>query len=382
MWSARTTTAFVGILLAAGCATVPPLGVDEIAIGDIVQRVKCEIAYAIPDPRGPYPTGPYQWMKYWTAKVDLTLVTNGQAALSPTAVFTKLLPNVAVPNVGNVARNVTLGLGAGVSTTASRTEVMSFTVSFEELRKWRRHGICDLPNGPELYGNLGLAEWVHSALGPVEFGQLKVGRHTAPGGKAAPALPVQTSNDPETRILQAVALAVKYADAAMQAAGDVARDAGRMDVQKAYDDAMIAYRQADAAVSKVGEARAIALDMETQTDKVKAALTRGDAAEKIANAARTAVAGTIEWLPHDAPIDSLTHSVNFVIAVSGNATPNWTLVNFKGPGANGNLISGTYTVTHTLAIAMGAPGGQIASGEQLRQLNNLVIQQLRAPGSP
>lgn len=59
-----------------GCSTVPELEQDGVSISEIVQRVKCELAFAMPDPQPPYPTGHYQWTRDWTAKVDLTLITN------------------------------------------------------------------------------------------------------------------------------------------------------------------------------------------------------------------------------------------------------------------------------------------------------------------
>ena len=102
---------------ASACTQTPLLHEDGIAIASIVQRVKCELAFAIPEPEPPWPTGRYQWMRSWTAKIDLTLMVNEQSSVSPSAIFTQLLPSVAVPNVGNVARSITLSTGAEIGRT-------------------------------------------------------------------------------------------------------------------------------------------------------------------------------------------------------------------------------------------------------------------------
>lgn len=183
------------VLATSACTQVPALREDGIAISSIVQRVKCELAFAIPEPEPPWPTGRYQWMRSWTAKADLTLMVNEQSSVSPSAIFTRLLPSVSVPNVGNVGRSITLSVGAGLSTTAVRTDILSFTVALSELHKFKRQGLCNLSEGNDLYGNLRLAEWISSALAPVDLHQLKVGRHPAPGSKSPPAPPVLAPQD-------------------------------------------------------------------------------------------------------------------------------------------------------------------------------------------
>ena len=63
----------------------------------------------------------------------------------------------------------------------------------------------------------------------------------------------------------------------------------------------------------------------------------------------------------DAPIESISHQVQFVVVLSGNASPNWTLARFKGPAAgSGSLASVTRTETHTLTIILGEPGAPTA----------------------
>jgi hypothetical protein len=105
--------------------------------------------------------------------------------------------------------------------------------------------------------------------------------------------------------------------------------------------------------------------------QIKELLAQAQTALTRTDTAKTQVDAIIDRLPRDPPIDSISHSVNFVVAVSGNITPSWTLVNFKGPGSSGTFASATHTNTHTLSIALGSPA--VIPIEQNRQLNNLVI---------
>jgi hypothetical protein len=224
-------------LLAAGCTTVPSLQENGIAIAEIVQRVKCEIAFAVPEPEPPRPTGRYQWMRGWTAKVDLTLKTNEDSAITP---------SISLINPLKSAQTFSLGGGGSFSSTASRTEVLSFTISLAELWKWKRHGDCNLPGGSDLYGNLGLQEWIASALAPVEFGLLRVGRHPPPGGKSPPApevIPRLPLNVPKLvgcdlePLQKASGLVGYYAEKAESARNNARQNGIRDDIQATYDEA-------------------------------------------------------------------------------------------------------------------------------------------------
>jgi hypothetical protein len=369
---------FAGLLI-SGCVTVPPLQEDGIAIGEIVQRVKCEIAFAVPEPQPPWPTGRYQWMKYWTAKIDLTLTANARSTVSPTAVFTKLLPSVPAPGGGNVARNITLGLSAGVDTTAERTEVLTFSVSLAEMRQFRKRAECNPASERGLYGNLGLREWLESALAPVDSGQLKVGRHPRLGAKSPPPPPpvLVRKLGPLEDLKQATAGIVHYAKSAEAALARARESAGRDKIQPTYDDASLIYGAVNKGGAEYGKVKKLAPDLlRTQPDltkEIQALQAEATAAAGEIDKAKKEVDDVIKELPRDPPIDSLSHSVKFVVAVSGSLSPNWLLVNFRGPSANGSLLSGAHTRTHTLSIAMGSPE------EQARQLNNLVILQNLRP---
>lgn len=357
------------VLLLAGCVTVPPLEEDGIAIGDIVQRVKCEIAFAVPEPRPPYPTGRYQWMRNWTAKIDLTLTTNARSTITPTSVFSSVAPDL------------TLGVGASLDTQAERTEVLSFSLSFVEMLQFRKRAECNLHKAHGVYGHLGLREWIDSALAPVDAGKLSVGRHPRLGGKSPPAPPVlvrlDRGLDRLAELKQASGNVVHYAKAAQDAL-DKARDDGpRERTQATYDDASIVYGAlAKAAPDRSKVKTLVPKLLHSEPDFKKDIQDLQEAATDAGNridAAKLEVDEIIKRLPLDPPIDSLSHSLRFVVALGGNLSPNWTLVGFRGPSASGSLLSGSRTRTHTLNIVMGTPE------EQSRLLTNLVIIQNLRP---
>jgi hypothetical protein len=165
---------------------------------------------------------------------------------------------------------------------------------------------------------------------------------------------------------------------AAAAALATARDAGAKDlIQETYDAAGLVYgaqiaagpelRRVDDVASKLLKTEP---DLKAEIEAIrKEAKDAGASIDK----ARDAVDRVIEGLPRDPPIDGLSHSVRFVVAVNGSLSPNWTLVHFRGPTASGSLFSGSHSRTHTLSIAMGTPQ------EQARALNNLVIIQNLRP---
>lgn len=392
----------VGAIAFTGCAVVPPLREDAISVSAIVQRVKCEVALAIPEPEPPFPTGRYQWMADWTAKVDLTLITNDQSAITPTATFINPLPNQVVPLVGSLSRNFTFGVGAGLTNNALRNETMSFTLSVQELRNLRYRGECTLPDSIDLYGNLGLKEWVAAALGPVDREMLTIGKHTAPNAKPASQPQFATAELSHVeQIHQAAVYAKEFAAKAavsVRRARDIAAgyfvDARRSAPSVTRNDMQAVYRQVEDVLTQTKQSTAwsqkAAAVEKLLTDDEKKNLTPAQlqdiadakAAGQSANAANIAANAIWKSIPQDSPIDSIGHQVQFIVVATGNATPNWSLVHFKGPGASGNFASLTDTRTHTLNIAMGAPSGAVnASPEQERILNNLQLNTLRLPPS-
>ena len=113
---------------------MPNVEFDGVAISEIVQRVKCELAYAIPDRGGRFPAGDYQWLEYWTAKVDLALETTDTSTLTPSVTAFIPMANVIVPDVGTFARNFTFGAAGKLDGQAYRNDKLSFTIAITELR--------------------------------------------------------------------------------------------------------------------------------------------------------------------------------------------------------------------------------------------------------
>lgn len=399
-------------LSASACTVVPPLAEDDIGVAEIVQRVKCEIWEAAPVPSGKYPTGPYQWMRDWTAKVDLTLTTNDMGSVTPAASFVTPMTPQTLAGIGSFSRMFTFGVGGGVSTSASRTETLSFSLSFAELRnKWYR-GECAPAEGLGLLGNLGLKEWMQAALAPASgpYPELTLGYHSSTSSAKA-ATP--SAAGPKTAEFLADPIARKIAEIkatldAAQAYADEAKTYGQQaqtlsaklksedltkppaqfasETQKAVDLVSQSQDAIDQANNGISNANKQLAELQklpgASTDprvpqeaaNVKATVgTIQNELEPIATVLKSAIAN----LPPNPPIDSISHQVQFIVTLSANAAPNWTLVHFHGPETGSSLFSASRGFTHTLNIAMGSPsnnGLNLAGAEQLRQLDYLRTQ--------
>ncbi|MGA7327272.1 MAG: hypothetical protein WBX25_22985 [Rhodomicrobium sp.] len=73
----------------------------------------------------------------------------------------------------------------------------------------------------------------------------------------------------------------------------------------------------------------------------------------------------------DPPLDSLSHSLTFTVSYGANVTPSWTLVQWKGPGGNGNFLSASGVMTHNMVIALGPRAGAPAIGQDAIRLIQL-----------
>jgi hypothetical protein len=404
----RTVGFLAGLLLSA-CASIPPLEDDAITIAEIVQRVKCEIWDSAPRPKGKYPTGEYQWLRDWTAKVDLTLQTDDTGGITPGVSFINPMRSVTIPGSGTFSQMFSFGLGGGLDTAATRIETLSFTLSFAELGNPDYRGICTPAKGLGLLGNLGLEEWMQAALAPAsgKMPELRIGYHAAPSSGAKAATPKPPKGGPKPALADRIqeqidklnttlSLIKAYADEAQGYAASAER-LGRTlrnddltkppqefyrEVQGTADNIAMAQDAIDQANKQIKSANAQMDDLKKNygddqrvIDALKSAkddLTNANAKTSAAAKAATAALGA---LPTNGPIDSIAHQVSFVVAVSGNVTPNWTLVRFKGPGTGNNGFASTSrSFTHTLNISMGSPSdsgiGKV-SLEQIRQLNNL-----------
>ena len=161
-----------------------PKNPHSISINEVVKRVKCEIWDSIKD----RPEKSYPWFNKWVVQADLTLTVNNSSSINPGATLINPLTTESIPlRITNMARSASLGLGGGLTNTAYRTEIVSFSISIPELRKEFEtpktiiaYNDCNPYGFSDLTGNLGLAEWVNSSLGPVDNGLLTEGQHPAP----------------------------------------------------------------------------------------------------------------------------------------------------------------------------------------------------------
>jgi hypothetical protein len=185
---------------------VPPRdGLARVRVGDVVKRVKCDIAEVIFNkalertPDGKYP---FLFLKEWAAKIHLTIIVDDTVSLNPGATVTNPLDKTVATNlIPATVETFSLGIGAGISTEAIRQEDIEFLVSFSDMNKEFQkpsrlelyHG-CDFENGLFLESDLGLGALVNSALEPVETGVLYRGQNVGPGAPP-PAIPDKQMND-------------------------------------------------------------------------------------------------------------------------------------------------------------------------------------------
>lgn len=168
--SERAITACLAMsLLLGGCGTAVPLieGKDNYATArfakSIAANVHCQLRRAVwqaYDEHGP------EWFKDWAAKVVLDLTVTENTAVSPSTLITQ--PLSPAPNVFN------LGLGGGLSSTATRELKFGWFLSFPELirdeqKRRNFYGPDKVPpcevSGPEpVYGDLRIQESLNSGV--------------------------------------------------------------------------------------------------------------------------------------------------------------------------------------------------------------------------
>jgi hypothetical protein len=391
-----------------GCSTVPPLSHvtnnlpygKDISVDDVVTRVKCELADSLRK-RMTKDVPNFRWLENWTAKADLTLQVNESGGVTPNATFTQPLQNAfpvgsgpsnvlfstakpgATSTITATPQSFNFGLGAVYSGQVYRTETVSFALSLKELKKWREEGggkdIDCLPvGGTDLQGSLDLESWINAALVPVESGNLELGEHPRPQQVGvvnpvghAPAAP--TLDDGRRGYYKdAAENAAKEATKSAQQAWQTERQAKQSKLltsdirHKIYE---FAREAAMAAIyAKQASLNADADDaVENRAKQAIAADRNAEIAAKLAAIAKRAA-------NPDPPIDSLAHSLNFIVTVGVSASPNWILLQWKGPANVGNLASYTGIRTHTLSIALGSPAPS-GNAETNRVLNNEAFRQ-------
>jgi hypothetical protein len=300
------TSVVFAVLVAglSGCTGLPSLEpIDggearpdgSISINEVVKRVKCELYDATRDVKRDY-----WWFRYWGAKVDLDLVVNEQAGLTPSIAILNPMQTVygtigsqVVPAGQKAFQSFTqtfsLGLSGGYQTQAIRTESVSFSTTFLEVRdqlqptvirnRARDFDNCKLPEGSELNGNLGLKQWIVSALGPVKGGDEALltwgGTVVTSGGGGGGKRPKSVfEKEPP------VSVASKKCN--WKPGSKPLKDAGCRP-----------------------------------------------------------------------PIDSITHSIEFTVVKSAGITPGWTLMRFRGQTGNGSMASTSRVDTHKLTVSLG-----------------------------
>lgn len=200
--------------LLVGCDT-PPLEMTTggVRVDDVVKRVKCELAdavdYAVTQKK-------LAWLEKWTTRIDLTLQLEAEGGFSPSATYVQSFHNayneaagpttLGSTTIGSIARTFSLSGGLNLNGQATRTDVLSFALSFDELRDWRKRerdqaqqkGLpdpCLSASGTGVLSDLGLRDWIAESLEPVAEGDLTAGDNPTPtytkpaGSKAAAAAP-------------------------------------------------------------------------------------------------------------------------------------------------------------------------------------------------
>lgn len=190
----------IGVPFLTSCSSVPPLSLatgatdSKVLVGDIVQRVKCEISDAfddkLEDPR-------FSWLRNWTVTTDMTLQASTTGTLSGSGSHTDIYPSIATV-ASTLAQNFTFGANASYGESANRSDIVSFSLSLWELHDWRRQLdraerlaavpddrlTCNPGGRRELVGHLGLKEWVDAALEPIAAKLLFAGDHPSGSAKA------------------------------------------------------------------------------------------------------------------------------------------------------------------------------------------------------
>jgi hypothetical protein len=144
------------------------------------------------------------------------------------------------------------------------------------------------------------------------------------------------------------------------------------DAQQHYDDFMDHYQKHEDAAYQDDRDALFADSVSSKTQQGNAQLFSDHAANLQKNVAQLSV------MP-DPPIDSILHSVQFVVSYGASVTPSWSLIAWKGPGLNAPGASAQGTRTNMLQLAFGSRNGAgtMVSQEQLRLIQNANLLAIR-----
>ena len=144
----------------------------------LVDHIQCQLGQAVrdailEDEHNVATTDPsYRstWLRGWGAKISLVLAVNDKAAFTPGISINDPLENAVsvFAKDGNVTtgQNRSLGLGATLSSDATRTETIGFFYAFEDLLKNDviRFDQCERETGRFLSGDLKISDFIRKGM--------------------------------------------------------------------------------------------------------------------------------------------------------------------------------------------------------------------------
>jgi hypothetical protein len=423
----RAMVVFVGLPVVS-CTTVPtlqPTGKNSIPIRDIVDRIYCELDYALKDrmAKDPKKDAVSKLLRDWTAKIDLTFTINTSSGISPGVSFIDPLPQVVDKATGTFSQSFTFGLGAGLSGSVNRVEKLSLEVELKDLKhkifkgkasenekpcnpgEWVK--ALEHESGEALTRDLGFKEWIDSTLDDLSD-EIKI-----PSAEVSTRLTsFEDDADRRLRGLRADLKSLLTAQpngqtAALQAAlGAVDRLRSKvrhlsliktgMQHDEANDTLL---REVDSAITGVDDSIKGAIPddiLATKNDLISWIQ------DQLTQIRQSLVASARTKNPDEhhpmLTLKTITHQVIFIVAFNASATPSWSLMRFKGPGGGsspsgaggsssaggstgssgatgspGSLAYALRSDSHDLLITLGsknvATGGNVGIQNQIDQLS-------------
>jgi hypothetical protein len=361
-----------------GCVLAPAADVmaSPPSIEEIVARVKCDLYEAVaPQLEDRNKT----WFQTWAAQANLNLIVSDQGNITPSVTFIQPLTTESIPlRVTNMARSWNFGVSAGVNTTATRNESLTFSMSLREIYDALQAGQvpfgCDKVNTWDLHSELGMKEWISDALWPADDRYLVSGHHksskaaAAPksgaGGAALTSLTTFKNRPPNWPSPYCTKESKRLLDALQK---DLAAIKGYAIPDPTKADTPAASSPPPLVITYVDKHLGRIVDKALNEVRVLIAEARFRKDNPCVQWAKS-LEDTLLQLELDPPIDAISAQIQFIIAYNASASPSWTLLHFKGPAPTSSLVSGTKTLTHTLSIAIGPP----SSPDATNQLNALV----------
>ena len=399
----------IAVLFLPSCVRVPDLDptTESVPIYQIVERVKCELVKAVSEPLADAKKNGsksrYWFLPSWNAGVDLTLVVNNQAGVSPSVSFIEPLTLASLAGrVTNMSRSASLGVGAGATTQAIRTDEMSFGLSLQkvesELEKHPEpYHYCQFPFGIDLTSDdLGLKEWVASAFSPLDapdFGYALLTEGApmpaGPGGSGAQKAKMASVAGKFASVMETTG--ANQTEVGGRAWEDVKQIQNSTFSTGALDKSLSSLEQLNSELKNEGSKTNTELKSRMQLQNQPEQKAAQDqisplVAQLLAlgNKIKKTPPKTTPPKPPLPPISAISHQVQFIVTWNANANPSWTLVHFKGPAAGStSFFSAQQINTHTLTITLGPSSGSTGpslspEAQDVRQGQrfNATIQQL------